>query len=107
MDKKKCSKCKKITSKELFEKVIKRQDYGLNSDKDGNTNYLRIFKLCSFCRDDVRLRDEQKRKINKVYNEIRNDEQLYGRMINKEFHYIQQHYDINDKDLKKIIKLWK
>lgn len=58
MDNKKCSKCKKITSKELFENIIKIQDHGLNSDKDGYTNYLRIFKLCSFCRE-----DKQKSKI--------------------------------------------
>lgn len=103
----KCPKCKKTTSKQLFEKVIIRRDYGVNSDNEGYTHYLRKMILCSFCREDLKIRDEQKRIIDKIYKEIRNDEQLYQWMTNKDYHYIQQHYNINNKQLQKIIKLWK
>lgn len=44
--------------------------------------------------------------INKIYLEIRHDEELYKWMANNNYHYIKQYYELTEKELNKIIELW-
>ena len=55
-----CSKCKQTKQGGSYFRIIKRRDYGLNCDDDGETCFLKPTLQCFECRIPQRLKMRQR-----------------------------------------------
>ena len=46
-----CKSCKLYKNIKEFLKIIRREDFGLNSDEDGFSHFLKELKQCISCRE--------------------------------------------------------
>ena len=60
----KCGKCLVLRDETYYHQIIRRRDWGVDSDDDGYSFFIKNTKLCIHCRTYLRdrLKDEKNKK---------------------------------------------